>query len=301
MTNAILKTSLQTEINYIQNLIEKNGPTPADYQALDDWHDRVWDNFKDNEQAMKDIRNALGLVYKSVDTLLGLTFLAPHGYKGDFEVIDRIYQKRVSSINYLEKWDAYFHNHLKAPQAVRNRKTYFKNILSHKLNANPSLTVLNLASGPCRDLKEFFETHPTAPVTFDCVELDENAIAYAQKLTNYTPNINFIHKNVFRYATDQQYDLVWSAGLFDYFEDKIFVKILARFLKNVKAGGELIIGNFHPRNPTRSVMEISTWHLHHRTEKELIALAQMAGVADVGRITIDMEGEGINLFMRIRF
>jgi len=156
-----------------------------------------------------------------------------------------------------------------------------------------------LASGPCRDLKEFFEVHPSAPVTFDCVELDKNAIAYAKGLTNYNDKINFIHKNIFRFSTNQQYDLVWSAGLFDYFDDKIFVKILARFLKNVKAGGELIIGNFHPRNPTRSVMEVSTWHLHHRTEAELIALAKIAGVEDVGRIRIDTEAEGINLFMRV--
>jgi len=299
MTNTIEKKSLQKEIVYLQNLIEKNGPTPADYQALDDWHDRVWDNFKDNEQAMKDIRNALDLIYQNVDNIFGLTYLAPHGYKGDFEVIDKIYQKRVSQIDHLKNWDIYFQNRIKAPQAVRNRKTYFKNLLAQKITSKPSLDVLNLASGPCRDLKEFFEIHPTAPVTFDCVELDENAIAYAQKLTNHNANINFIHKNIFRFATDQQYDLVWSAGLFDYFDDKIFVKILARFLKNVKAGGELILGNFHPRNPTRSVMEVATWHLHHRTEAELIALAQMAGVVDVGRIRVDTEGEGINLFMRV--
>jgi len=48
MNNTIIKTCLQTEINYIQKLIRKNGPIPADYQDLDDWHDRVWNNFKNN-------------------------------------------------------------------------------------------------------------------------------------------------------------------------------------------------------------------------------------------------------------
>lgn len=136
----------------------------------------------------------------------------------------------------------------------------------------------------------------------DCVELDPNAIEYAQALLGrHNDKVRFTQKNIFRFQSHQQYDLVWSAGLFDYFEDKTFIRILARLLKNVKANGELVIGNFHPRNPTRAFMELfGEWYLHHRTEEELIQLALGAGVQSAANIRIESEKEGINLFMLIQ-
>ncbi len=292
--------SLKKEIEYIHFLMEKNGPSVADYATLDNWYNSVWKNYGQDEVALKSIRKALSPVYNNSESLFGLVYSAPHGYKGDYEIIDRIYQQDISKDVNLKKWDEYFQQ-TPGAKAVRNRKTYFKNILVEKCSTNQSLTVLNLASGPCRDLKEFYERQPNAPIIFDCIELDKNAIAYGQQLTRNNPKIHFIHQNIFRFSTDRQYDLIWSAGLFDYFDNKTFSRILQRFIKNVKAEGEIILGNFHLSNPTKGGMDVTAWHLHHRTEEQLITLAQAAGIKDVSRITIEQEAEGVNLFMRIRF
>ena len=106
---------------------------------------------------------------------------------------------------------------------------------------------------------------------------------------------------ILRYCPQRQYDLIWSAGLFDYFEDHVFVRLLHRFLGYVVPGGELVIGNFHPRNPTRNYMEaMGEWMLHHRKEEEMIQLALRAGVAGRAFLKVEQEAEGVNLFLRVR-
>ena len=58
----------------------------------------------------------------------GRCMLKPRGYHGDFEIIDAIYMERINPHPALEKWDRYFHAQA-APQAVRNRKAYFHDLL----------------------------------------------------------------------------------------------------------------------------------------------------------------------------
>lgn len=216
-------------------------------------------------------------------------------------MMDQIYQQHVCQKPYFYKWDLFFHD-FQAAKAVRNRKTYFKNLLLKKtLQSSGTFRVLNLASGPARDILEFFQENPGVDVHFTCVELDQRAIDYASNLLGaYLDRVTFVQKNVFRYQTEEQFDLVWSAGLFDYFEDKVFVRLYRRLMHNVKSGGEMVIGNFHPRNESRPVMEILTdWYLHHRSEAQLRTLAQEAG-AEARSLRVEAEPTGVNLFLRMQ-
>ena len=111
----------------------------------------------------------------------GFVYHKPHGYAGDYEVIERIYSRYIS-VTHSQKWDSYCQQH-PAVEAVRNRKDYFQHILGDRLTTNgfDQLQILNLASGPCRDLYEFFTNNATAKVIFDCVDQDPNAITYASE------------------------------------------------------------------------------------------------------------------------
>jgi hypothetical protein len=110
----------------------------------------------------------------------------------------------------------------------------------------------------------------------------------------------FRRENVLRLRLDRHFDLIWSAGLFDYLADQVFVMVLRRFVPFIRPGGELVIGNFSKNNPSRYWMEaVGDWKLHHRTESELRALAHAAGVDDQ-RLSIGAEPEGVNLFLHIR-
>lgn len=296
-----LEEKYSADISFIQSIVDKDGPDVEDYAKLDAWYDRVGASVESGEISKEELdflRSIFGDAYLTDHALQGHVYTMPHGYRGDFEIIDMIYSEHISKDEKFSKWDTWFHS-LAATKAVRNRKEYFKRLLAKNSN-KIGYKVLNLASGPCRDIAEFFEEYPEAPIKIDCLEIDPNAVSFAKGLLEeISSEISFIEANIFRYKTEEKYDLIWSAGLFDYFDDTTFYRILGRYKENLNEGGEIIIGNFHPRNSSRRTMEFGLWLLHHRSESQLTALAKMAGF-DEQNIRIEQEMEGVNLFMRIR-
>ena len=96
------------------------------------------------------------------------------------------------------------------------------------------------------------------------------------------------------------YDLIWSAGLFDYFKEKHFTYLINKYLKYLAKEGEFVIGNFSHVNPTKKLMEVlSDWYLNHRSKYDLIRMAVEAEAKE-DQVSVDMEELGINLFLRIR-
>lgn len=253
-----------------------------------------------NSEELNEIRNYYGKEFLK-DTFIGNAFLKPFGYAGDFLMIDKIYTEHCSKKTFHRSWDKFFLNH-PAAKAVRNRKKYFKTNMLRILNESNSVSLLNVASGPARDLKELYEIMDLGKTLKSiCVDMDEEAIRYAKNLTsNFSEHIDFIKKNIFRFTPNASYDVIWSAGLFDYFDDKTFVFILSRFKQWCNKNGEIIIGNFNSEhNPSRHYMEIfGDWHLYHRSEKELIQLAKKAGFNPF-QISIGREEENVNLFLHI--
>lgn len=281
-------------IRFPQSILQ-GGPQPEDYPFTNHFFRRQYQKDKEGfSELFSHIRQEVK-AFHAHDSVAGFCYLQPHGYAGDFEMIERLYTRYVSGDSAVARWDR-FAQAQPAARAVRNRKTYFIDLLQSR----PFASVLNLASGPCRDLKEYFEQHPGAAILVDCVELDPNAIAYAQKLLGPNPRVRFFNQNVLRLNTEATYDLVWSAGLFDYFTDRIFVRVLSRLLKNLSRGGEVVIGNFSDTNPNRAFMEVAmNWHLHHRSEQQLLDLALAAG-ATHHDLRVQQEAEGVNLFLHIR-
>ncbi|MFX1393205.1 MAG: hypothetical protein ACFFAH_06465 [Promethearchaeota archaeon] len=101
---------------------------------------------------MKLIRKSFGDAL-SIQTLQGFSFIKPHGYAGDYEIIDKIYQKYVNPNFKFKKWDFWYNAH-KAAKVIRNRKVYFKNLIRTLCisEKNNELEVLNMGSGPARDI-----------------------------------------------------------------------------------------------------------------------------------------------------
>jgi len=214
-------------------------------------------------------QNGLLSFLGSTDSIMGHISMKPFGYAGDFKIIDRIYTSDKSSS--FEIWDTYSLSN-SAAVAVRNRKTYFKTIVKKLLKEKGQLSILNLASGPCRDVKELFDEIDNPDLLdITCIDMDQRAIDYAQGvLGESAKKIKFVNKNILRFNPTQQFDLVWSAGLFDYFDDKVFLHLLKRARQWVSQDGSLVIGNFNEdHNPSRTYMELfGDWYLNHRTVRK---------------------------------
>lgn len=295
---------MENHAQYIRYLVGKGGPEENDYEALDAWIAEVSqdvNNGKLVKNQISKIQGEFGEAF-SEETMQGFAYNKPHGYAGDFEIIDRIYQRYISSQPHLTNWDIFWQNH-SAADAVRNRvKRFSKAILEQQREqpAKKQLNILNVASGPGRDMLSFFENNPAANVHIDCVEQDENAINYASAVCHEHLNkITFINKNAMRFKTDKKYDLIWSAGLFDYFDNKIFIYMLKRLNLFIRHGGRIIVGNFSKNNPSKPFMDIFEWHLFHRSPEQLTQLANSAGILKE-HISIDKEKSGVNLFLNIK-
>ncbi|WP_273568899.1 class I SAM-dependent methyltransferase [Maribacter halichondriae] len=214
------------------------------------------------------------------ETIHGLGFMKPNGYPGDYLFLDRIYTRHISKNPKYGIWDEYVQQHA-APNAVRNRKAYLKKLVLEKAADNSRLNLLNVVSGSGRELFELYGQFQVKNVNTTCVEIDQGAINFSKRLNNeYLENINYVHSNVFKFRNNKTYDMIWSAGLFDYLNDKAFVFVLKKFKDWLSPRGEIIIGNYNEEyNPSRDYLEIlGDWHLIHRTEAQLISLANEAGL-----------------------
>lgn len=288
----------------IHELIADGGPLPSEYALLNQKLRQLGDAVRADVTKRADVlAYAKDLTQRHFEgSMQAMALERKYGYSGDFEVIEGIYRQNVSIEPHLKRWDLFFHAQA-APIAVRNRKAYFLRLLDQHQTVSRSgpMRVLDVASGPARDLREWMLENPKADVLFDCVDADVHAIEHARQLCRpFIHRVEFHHRNAMRFLPSRGYDLVWSAGLFDYLMDRSFVFLLKSLIAVTKPGGEVVIGNFSPLNTSRDYMEfLGDWVLIHRNEKQLAELAREAGAAQ-SAITIDWEPEGVNLFLRIR-
>lgn len=289
------RVNLRNEITQLAECVRRGGPEPVEYEAIA----RCFQSLGAHETDQASI-SAVFAPTLTADCIHGHGYLKPHGYAGDFEMIDRIYTEWVSPNPRLARWDQFFHSQA-APRAVRNRKAFLQNVLHHlEQRSSAAVDVLNLGCGPGRDIAEYFASRPDSRVRVLSLDLDPKAIRHAQDLCRpYRDHVRFACENVLRYCPTRPFDLIWSAGLFDYFSDRLFVRVAKRLLAAVRPGGELVIGNFGPENPSRTYMELlGRWELEHRSASRLLALAAEAGAAH-DMVRVEAEPEGINLFLRV--
>lgn len=297
--NTTKSQSLTDFIHFTKHLNEKGGPYPEEYHLLDKYLEVIAREVKELKISKEDLEIIWSIFDEEFmkETLQGHSLKKPFGYAGDFKIIDMIYT--ASTNTKYKYWDNYY-NRANAAQAVRNRKTYFKNLVKDRYDRNYR-KVLNVASGPCRDVKELFEENELEELKIHCIEYDKNAIEYSRTLCeSYLDKISFDRGNIFKFDTNQKFDLIWSAGLFDYFDDENFVKILKKLIGWANNNSEIVIGNFTPKNPSRNFMEVFLdWHLFHRDEKELMNLALEAG-CNKSALSIEIEQAETNLFLHIK-
>lgn len=234
----------------------------------------------------------------------------PFGYPGDFKIIDDIYQNNPSTTGFDRLFDNYFQMSA-ISVAVRNRKEDFKRMLVNFVNDRKGkrLRIMDLASGPCRDLKELFSSDKSLweKAVFDCYDNDDRAIEFAQKLLENNSRVNFVRSNAARIALkkeiasmiNKKYDFIYSTGLFDYFEDKIAARLIQNLKRLLNPGGVIAISTVRDKysNPSVHFMEwAGDWNLVYRNEDEFNGIFLRAGFRK-NELDIEYEQQGIMQYM----
>jgi extracellular factor (EF) 3-hydroxypalmitic acid methyl ester biosynthesis protein len=282
------------DTQFISRLISQNGPRPADYAPLNAWlHSRP-------RLCAGSMMDLFGLAMQPC-TLQGHAYHWPHGYPGDYQLIDHIHTRHISADPRLERWDQFFQQH-PAQQAVRNRVPYLCHSLEQRSWVHgPALQhLLVLGSGPGRDIYQLLRACPELSLRVHGIDTDPLAVNYANTLNaRYSQQVKFRQGNALSLRPDALYDFIWCSTLFDYYSDALFIKMVRRYMISLRPGGELVIGNFSPNNRSRSYMEFVNWALHYRSTCDLMRLAKAAGV-DPRHASVHSEPTGVGLFLHLR-
>lgn len=245
------------------------------------------------------------------------TYSKPLGYAGDYMMMNMI-QRDPSEGNtiYARLINRLF---LKAsiPQSVRNRNdTLFSYLVNEaKLAAENSrrFRVLNIGCGPAIEVQRFVSEHrPCVSCDFELLDFNKETLEYAkQSIDNARAahstsdvSISYIHESIHNLLKspqkmnqpEEQYDLVYCSGLFDYLSDRVCHRLVRYFYALIRPGGTVLVTNMHSSNPNRSIMDhLMEWYLIYRDEKSVAAMA--SGIQSP-RVFTDVTGNNVCLELR---
>ncbi len=97
-----------------------------------------------------------------------------------------------------------------------------------------------------------------------------------------------------------QRDFIYSAGLFDYFNDQNFERYLRAMYGHLAPGGQIVIGNISSESPDRWLLEyVTDWFLYHRSVADLQKYRELL-TPPPSFYSVESEETGINLFLVAR-
>jgi extracellular factor (EF) 3-hydroxypalmitic acid methyl ester biosynthesis protein len=240
----------------------------------------------------------------------------PLGYAGDYEMMNMLYRDPAEGETLLGKALNLCFTDEPAAQANKNRIAYLGRLIRQTLeeHAGERVRIASVGCGPAREIEALLTESPELGPRLEIALIDqeERAIAYCERTlaplaARSGARIQFIREGLRSLLTRDRLseklghrELIYSAGLFDYLEDRMFSRIVSVLYEALVERGSVVIGNVAAHNPSRWVMEyFAEWFLIHRTPDELRALA--AGLTPTPEtLRVESEPSGVNLFLHVR-
>lgn len=237
----------------------------------------------------------------------------PRGYAGDYATIARMYDDQARGCTAVDRLLDRCFLDFPAVFAVQHRRALLASELRATIRGCADCSparITSLACGPAREVFDLFASlnDPRAAIA-SLVDFDAEALAYChaeRSMYGLQEQITLVEANLIHVAVGRRgldlrdQDLVYSIGLIDYFDDDLVVKLLDWIHGILRPGGRVILGNFHPYNPTRAVMDhVLEWRLVHRDEAAMHRLVR-ASAFGTQCSRIFYEPQRINLFAEAR-
>ncbi len=225
------------------------------------------------------------------------SYSKPLGYAGDYEMVNMMLLESTEKATglYAKIVDTY-HINAAAPLAHRNRIVMLKARLKEEAERvveeeQRLLTVLNVGCGPASEIRRFIrEEAISAQTSFKLMDFNLETLNFAQEKVGEAisdsgrkPMIEFVNKSIDELLKEiqqeaasgsEQYDMVYCAGLFDYFSDEICKRLVALFYSWTRPNGLVTVTNVHACNPNKNLMEhLLEWYLVYRDEADMEKLA----------------------------
>lgn len=235
-------------------------------------------------------------------------YFKPKGYAGDFLMMEHIYANIPRGEGRLGEIVDDFCLQRPGSLAIRARRVLLKNQLlqlSTKIVARGDrVRIMNLACGPNRELFDFLsEFDHSEAVEALCVDIDSEALQYTNQHVNIFPHsasIRLMSENVIKWSLKrvsqhvEPMDIIYSAGLCDYLDTRLFRALIAQCFNHLKPGGTLLLGNFTSYPDSIFLDKFLKWELIYRDKEDLLELFRPTPFGD--KITILAEPGHVNLF-----
>jgi len=232
----------------------------------------------------------------------------PRGYAGDYEMMRQIYSNDSFAQTLFGSCVENAVQRHQEPSAVRNRGSFLaEKIASLLMSTDKNLNFLSVASGPAEELKRvcaMVDSKALSRATFWLLDQDEDALKYAQRNvktvaleTKKEINLKLLNLGIKQVLVEglpfKEFDMIYSAGLFDYFTDPVAVRAAKALSQGLNPGAQLIIGNFNITSPNWfGMLTLFDWHLILRAEQDLLRLYDVPGC----NAQVESEPENVNLF-----
>lgn len=284
------------------------------FTAMNSFFDRLGD-FNTTLEGAELEEEVWGYLFKETfpyfmrSALIERAYFKPNGYAGDFKMIDMIYRNRPTGDGrFGELVDEWLLNRLPCC-AVRSRRQFLAGLLAKEsqriLALKDRVHIMNLACGPSRELFDFIAASGQDDnVTATCLDIDPEALKFTSELAasfEHGAEIRIMEDDLIKWAlgSSSQYrekqDIIYSAGLFDYLNEELFIMLVNRCYETLNTGGTLTVGNFRA-NPDKVFMDrLLDWRLIYREKEDLKQI--FAKTAFGQRVIVEVEQDaGIQLF-----
>ncbi|MDB6034397.1 MAG: methyltransferase domain protein [Verrucomicrobiales bacterium] len=248
------------------------------------------------------------------------TFEKPLGYAGDYEMVNMIVRDPLEGGSLFAKILNLWFLEQAPAEAHRNRISYLceqiTNVTVRAMEQGKRARILSLGCGPAGEVQKFIrEKHFADCAEFFLMDFNEETLAHTQGVieeakrhNGRNTRVEFIKKSVnqilkeagrrIEKPAEEQYDLVYCAGLFDYLSDQLCYRISEILYDWAAPGGMFISTNVDSSNPRRLTMDyIMEWHLIYRNGVELAGLKPIA-VKDDYKVLSDITG--VNVYFEAR-
>jgi len=232
-------------------------------------------------------------------------FEKPRGYAGDAVMLDFVYchgqepgtLTRLGAA--LRSWGV----RRPASQSLLERRRILAGEIDAAAARRQAPRVLSIACGHLREAQVSDAVQRKAISELVALDQDSESLAVVDhEQRDY--NVRVHHASVGRFVKSGRelgdFDLVYSAGLYDYLNADIGKAVTQAMFRSLRPGGRLIVANFAPELRDIGYMEaIMEWRLIYRDEATVAALAHGIPSEDIGARSIRRDRGGNVIYMTI--
>lgn len=232
------------------------------------------------------------------DPYTSRSFEKPRGYAGDAGLIDYIYMLAAPDISTTHLGTEIFAQCMSTIScaSVRHRRRLLSQMIDEMAaRCNRQIQVLSMACGHLREAL-LCESLKNGCASLDGFDHDIESLKIAAKdcaTLSVKVQRGSVRQALAGKLTPKLYDLVYSAGLYDYLNEGTAKRLTSRLFECVRPGGQLLVANFLPGNRERGYMEaFMDWYLIYRTRDQVAALSSEIDRNRIDNLSFFSDPEG---------